>query len=49
MVLEAKGNAERIALVINSISSGQPLERFLFDLEYMDLSNFRDEADRAVG
>ncbi|KAG7527780.1 hypothetical protein FFLO_06603 [Filobasidium floriforme] len=44
-----KGNAERIALVINSISSGQPLERFLFDLEYMDLSKFRDEADRAVG
>lgn len=44
-----QGNAERITLVISSISTGEPLERFLFDLDYMDLGKFRDESDRAVG
>lgn len=44
-----KGTAERITMVISSITTGEPLERFLFDVSYMDLGKFRSESDKSVG
>lgn len=44
-----KGRAERITMVISSITTGEPLERFLFDVSYMDLGKFRSESDKSVG
>lgn len=43
-----QGAIESITLVISSISTGEPLERFLFELDYMDLTRFRNEADKSV-
>jgi len=44
-----KGKAERVTMIISSISTGEPLERFLFDMSYMDLGKFRSESDKSVG
>jgi hypothetical protein len=34
-----QGILDRITLIIKSTTTSQPLERFLFDLSYMDLSS----------
>ncbi|KAI5455015.1 hypothetical protein NCC49_002290 [Naganishia albida] len=41
-----RGILERIIFIIKSATTNQPLERFIFDVAYMDLSKFPTEQDK---
>lgn len=39
---------ERITFLIKSASTNAHLERYIFELSYMELKKFRDEGDKGV-